>query len=155
MKKQTTKKMRIVGTESYTNSKTGEIKEMQVIEMQDRDFNFEKIWIAHILESLEAVGNKKIKVLNTLLAMKNRDNQIIATQRIIGERAKVSVPVVNETIKILMASDFLIKQAAGVYMINPDVIFKGGMSNRMNVLIEYKKEKETKISDDPETYLLE
>jgi hypothetical protein len=158
--KKTHKKMKIIGTETYTNASTGEIKEMQVISIEDRDFNFDKIWIVHILEALDKVGNQKIKVMNTLLRLKNRDNQIIATQRDIAKESAVSLPTVSETIRLLLDVNFLVKQANGVYMINPDVIFKGNKNNRMDVLLQYKKydaeedEIEVKIDEDPDTYLI-
>ncbi len=153
--KKTTKKLKIIGKEEYINKETGELQEMQVIKMEDRDFNFEKLWLVHILDSLEAVGNKKIKVMNTLLAMKNKDNLIIASQEKIGLIAEVSKPVVNQTISILIESNFLKKVQSGVYMINPDILFKGGRNNRMNILLEYTKNdtEETKVSENPDTYI--
>ena len=91
-KKTNTKKLKVVGQQEYLNQQTGEIEKMNVIKMEDRDFNFEKIWIGAILSSLEAVGNQKIKVLNTLLEIKNNENQIIATQ---GKLAKLAGVVRN------------------------------------------------------------
>lgn len=152
------KKMKVVGTQQYANPYTGELEEFQVIRMEDRDFNFEKIWLAHILEALEAVGNKKIKVLNTLLELKNSDNLIIAKQDDIALRASVSRPVVNETINILVEANFIKKVQNGVYQINPEVMFKGNNQKRMRILLDYTKDgsttKETKVADNPEQFLL-
>jgi len=154
MKNKTTKKMKVVGSQEYINKETGELEKMQVIKMEDRDFNFEKLWLVHILDALEAVGNQKIKVMNTLLKMKNSDNLIIASQAKIGEVANVSKPVVNETIGLLVDSNFLKMVQKGVYMINPDVMFKGGKNNRMNVLLEYTKNdnenQQTLIASNPD-----
>jgi len=155
--KKTTKKMKILGTQEYLNQSTGEIEKMNVIKMEDRDFNFEKIWIGSILASLEAVGNQKIKVLNTLLQLKNNDNLIITTQRNLCKIAKVGLNTVNETLQILIETNFLKKKQAGVYQINPDVLFNGGNKKRMNILFEYNKteeENEIKIDTDPDTFLI-
>lgn len=155
----TKKKMKVVGKETYINRTTGEVQEMQVIKMEDRDFNFDKIWLVHILESLNLIGGQKMKVMTTLLKLKNRDNLIITTQKNLCQLAEVSRPIVSETIKLLIESNFLKKKQNGVYFINPDMLFNGGKSNRMNIKLEYFKNdqeiKETQIGENPDIYLQE
>lgn len=141
--KSTSKKQVIVGKQDYVNPNTGEVETFNVINTYDTDFNFEKIWLSHILESLEVIGNQKIKVLNWLLANKNSENQIIATQRTIAEKSKVSYPVVNQTIKALLATNALKLTQAGVYMLNPEFMFKGHNSKRMNLLLRFNNITET------------
>jgi hypothetical protein len=155
--KDTNKLVKVVGKELYTNMTTGEITEMQTVKLEARDFNFEKIWLFHILDSLNLIGGQKMKVLTTLLSLKNRDNLIIATQNDLVKLAKVSRPIISETIKLLIESNFLAKKQNGVYFVNPEMLFNGGKANRLNVLIEYNniKIKETQIDTDPDTYLLE
>lgn len=135
----TTKKQVVVGRQEYINNKTGEVEEFNVINSYDTDFNFEKIWLSHILESLEVIGNQKIKVLNWLLANKNSSNMIIATQRAIATKSGVSYPVVNKTIKALIATKALSSEQTGVYMLNPDFMFKGGNTKRMNLLLKFNE----------------
>ena len=117
---------------------TGEEETFNVINEYDQDFNFEKIWLTHLLDSLDILGNAKIKVLNWLLTNKNSDNQIIATQREIAVQVNVSLPIVNETIKKLKEVN-AIRSKSGVYLLNPEFIFKGKHNKRMNVLITYNK----------------
>jgi hypothetical protein len=131
------KKQTRVGQARYVNERTGEIETFNVIEEQDQDFNFEKIWLGHLLESLDVLGNAKIKVLNYLLANKNNENQIIGTQRAIAKGVGVSVPVVNETIQKLKAANAIKQVNAGVLMLNPEIIFQGKHSKRMNILLKY------------------
>ena len=45
MSKTTRKKVKIVGRENYINQNTGEIKEMKIINIEERDANFHKIWL--------------------------------------------------------------------------------------------------------------
>jgi len=137
--KTTSKKITKVGTAEYLNQATGEIEQFNIIEEHDQDFNFEKIWLGHLLQSLDVLGNAKIKVLNYLLANKNSDNQIIATQRVLAEKVGVSLPVVNETIKKLVDSNAISKVSSGVLMLNPEVVFKGNHKKRMNILLRYNK----------------
>ena len=55
----TRKKVKVVGTETYINQKTGELQEMQVIDIEERDANFHKLWLGHILQSIDLIGNQK------------------------------------------------------------------------------------------------
>lgn len=137
--KTTTKKQVTIGREEYINQKTGTVEEFQVVRTQDLDFNFEKIWLTHLLEALDIVGNKKVKVLNWMFKNRNADNHIIGTQRSIAESASVSVPIVNETIKLLTNIKAIKKINSGVYQLNPDVMFKGGYKKRMNILLQYER----------------
>jgi len=149
--KTTTKKTKIIGTQQYVNATTGEVEEHQVIQMTNTDFNFEKIWLMHVLESLELIGNKKIKVLNYLLENKDSKNLVIATQRAIAEELEISKTTVSETIIALQESNFITQTQRGVYRINPDKLFKGSKNSRMNVLLKYEKEKNKNRENQPPT----
>lgn len=72
-----------------------------------------------------------------MLETANRDNVILGTQRSIAQAVGVSVPTVNSTIKSLVSCNLLKMMQQGVYVLNPDVIFKGTRNNRMNVLLQY------------------
>lgn len=136
----TSKKTKIVGTQSYTNPNTGEVIECQVIQVEDRDFNFHKIWLGHIIQALDAVGNQKIKVINFILEnMDTHNNQLIMSQRKIAEKSNVSYAIVNQTIKALKEADFLQEVVKGVYQVNPNTVFKGGYNARMNVMYQYNE----------------
>ena len=126
MKTKTQKKVKIVGTEQYINQRTGEIQEMQVINIQERDFNFHKIWLEHILTSIDLIGNQKTKLAFWIMNNLDKENRLIMTQREIAARTKMSTKTVTDTLKALMNSNFLQKIHSGAYRINPDVLFKGG-----------------------------
>ena len=51
MAKTTRRKMKIVGKQAYIDQETGEMNEVQVIDIEKRDANFHKIWLSHILNS--------------------------------------------------------------------------------------------------------
>jgi 5,10-methylene-tetrahydrofolate dehydrogenase/methenyl tetrahydrofolate cyclohydrolase len=134
----TRKKTKVVGTKRYIDEETGEIEEMQVIEVEERDANFHKLWLAHIVESLDMIGNQKIKVLTFIMNNLNKENQFIMTQRKMAEKTGIAVGTINATIKALQEADFLRKINSGAYQVNPQVIFKGGKNDRMNVLLQYR-----------------
>jgi hypothetical protein len=131
-------KTRVVGKQTYLNQETGEVVEMNVIESRSSDFNFEKIWFSHILQALDCLGSKKIKVVTWLLENKDNKNTIIATQRKIAASCNVSLKTVTDVIRILISADVMRMEQQGVYMLSPDVVFKGDNRQRMNILIKYK-----------------
>ena len=57
----TRKKVKVIGTETYIKQDTGEIAEMQVVKIEERDANFHKLWLGHILQSIDLIGNQKDK----------------------------------------------------------------------------------------------
>lgn len=144
----TRKKVKVVGKETYINQKTGQIEEMQVMSIEERDANFHKLWLGHILQSIDLIGNQKTKLAFWILDNLNKENQLIMTQRKIAEKTGISYQTVSLTIKALMESNFLIKINSGAYRVNPDVLFKGGKNDRLNVLIQYTKEKKEQTTID-------
>ena len=134
----TTKKVKVIGKEEYVNASTGEVQTMNVISIEERDFNFHKLWLQNILNSIELIGNQKTKLAFWIIENISRDNLLVATYDVIVKRTGVSKDTVKKTMKILLDSDFLEKVQPGVYRVNPNVIFKGTRQNRMNVLIQYK-----------------
>jgi DNA-binding transcriptional regulator YhcF (GntR family) len=148
----TRKKVKVVGRETYIKQDTGEIKEMQVIDIEERDFNFHKVWLQHILNSIDLIGNQKTKLAFWIIENLNSENQLIMTQRKISDKTGISLDTVRLTMKALMESNFLVKINSGAYMVNPDVLFKGGKSERANILLQYhahQAEKEETVK--PET----
>lgn len=146
----TSKKVKVQGGVKYVNQVTGEVEDFQVIQMEDRDFNFHKLWLGHIVSSLDMIGNEKIKVLTYMMETANADNMIINTQRNIAHEVGVSIPTVNATIKALISSNLIRMVQQGVYILNPDVLFKGGHKNRMNVLLQYTTPTPTESSGSTE-----
>lgn len=134
----TRKKVKIIGKETYINQSNGEIREMEVISIEERDANFHKLWLQHIINSMDIIGNQKIRFAFWLLDEMNEKNQITMTLRQMSENSKISLDTVSRTVKALMQNNFLIRYNMGVYQINPDVIFKGGKTDRLNVLLEYR-----------------
>ena len=113
---------------------------MQVISIEERDFNFHKIWLKSILSTFDLIGNKKVKLAMWIIDHLDSENKLIGTQRAIATQAGCSLSTVSETVKSLQEADFLQKINSGAYRINPDIIFKGSRTDRMNVLFEYRKE---------------
>lgn len=137
LKRTTTKKTKVVGTKKYINADTGEAEEMLVTEIKDADCNFTKVFLYALLPQLEVIGNKKIVVCNWIIEHLSRDNTLIATIEDISKGTGVSVRTVQETVQKLIECDFLKRKVKGAYMVNPEVMFKGSSSARVNVLFQY------------------
>ena len=145
--KKTTKKVKIVGTEQYINSSTGELEDFQVVKLEDRDFNFHKVWLQHIINSLDLIGNQKTKLAFWIIDNLDKENKLTMTYRQIAEKSHISLDTVRTTMKSLIESNFIERINQGAYRVNPDVIFKGTRNGRLNVLYQYQQDKKT--TDNP------
>lgn len=148
MKNQTThKKVKYSGIQGYINADTGEYKEMYVTDVEDRDFNFSKVWMKNFLLAMDIVGNQKTKVAFWIIDHA-KGNMVIGTQRELAEEIGVSIQTLNSTFKLLMDADFLRRKQSGVYVINPDLVFKGTRQARLNILSEYHKAEYVPLTDE-------
>lgn len=133
----TKKTTRVVGTQEYLNTTTGQIEEFQVVEVSERDANFQKIWLGHILSAIDEISNAKMKLLFFLLKEAVKlDNIIPMTTDEISQQSGVSKATVVRTLQVLEKHD-IVKRKTGVVMLNPNVAFKGRHGKRMNVLMKY------------------
>jgi DNA-binding transcriptional ArsR family regulator len=145
---------RVVGSDLWRNERTGELIETQTLtrEIKDVDIGFDKIWVNHILETIEEIGNAKIKVLFWLMQNKDRNNMVKATVRQIAEQANVGEATVKRLMAALRKADVVRLEHGGRWILNPSVIFKGGHDRRMNVLIRYRQIQDSSHAEN-ETHL--
>jgi hypothetical protein len=135
---------KIYGEKELIDPATGEvIKTTYIVKKYKGDFNFHKVWLADLLNVLEVVGNKKLKVIRWILSnINNKTNQIIGTHQKISEKIGISRVVVSQTFKLLQDADFLVKEQNGVYKINPLILVQGDNKKRQSILVEYKELKD-------------
>lgn len=155
----TSKRMKLVGHKTLVDRDTGEEIPMQMNVVEDRDFNFHKVWLQHLIHSFDEIVNQKLRLAFWIIENLNKENQLVMTQRKIAEKSGISYQTVSRTIRLLTEGKppFLQRINAGAYRVNPDVLFKGSHSNRMGICYEYiqtkedkkesKKTKETAISE--------
>ena len=156
-KRTTSKKVKVIGKEQYINAATGQLEDFQVVSITDRDFNFHKIWLTHIINSLDLIGNQKTRLAFWILDNLNKENQLTMTYRQISKKTGISYQTVNATMSALISCDFLQRINQGVYRVNPDVIWKGSNSARMNVVYQYNDTRieNTKPDNRPDEVILE
>ena len=133
----TTKKVKVIGTRKYINQDSGEIEDFQVVNIEERDFNFHKIWLNHIINSLDLIGNQKTRLAFWIVDNLDKENKLTMTYRQISEKSGISYQTVSRTMKSLIENNFLQQINQGAYRINPNIIFKGTRSGRLNVLYQY------------------
>lgn len=111
----TSKKQKFVGIQEYINPQTGEVVPMQVTKLEDRDFNFHKVWLQHLITSLDEISNKKMELAFWIIENLNTENQLIMTQRTISQKTGISLGTVRDTMKALQNGKpaFLVKINSG------------------------------------------
>ena len=70
----TSKKQKLIGVQPYINPNTGELIPMQVVQVEDRDFNFHKVWLQHLINSLDSISNQKLRLAFWIIENLNKDN---------------------------------------------------------------------------------
>jgi len=147
---------RITGVDRWINQQTGEIIEAQTIarEVKEVDIGFDKLWIGHILEAIEEVGNAKVKVLFWLLKNKDANNLVKGSVTEIATATAVGRATVARLMTALRKADVVRLECNGRWLINPAVVFKGGHDRRMNVLIRYKttEQQQTPLEISPQKH---
>lgn len=135
------KKNQIVGREQYINQSTGELVELDLIESVDyeKDINFYKIFLKKFDTVLDKIGNQKIRVFIWILEHISWDNKLPYTFRQLSKETGTSYAVVAKTMKNLQEIDFLRKHNTGMYIVNPDIIFRGTYQRRCRVAMEYDR----------------
>lgn len=155
----TFKKQKFVGSKVLVDIETGEEYPMQMNVIEDRDFNFHKVWLQNLIMSMDSIANQKLKLAFWIIDNLTQDNMLIMTQRKISELTGISLPTVSKTIKLLCYPEekntipFLQKINSGAYRVNPNVLFKGSHNNRMGVCFQYIKtdsENKEKENEDKE-----
>lgn len=135
----TSKKQKLIGIQQYIDSNTGELVPMQVVSVEDRDFNFHKVWLQHLINSLDSISNQKLRLAFWIIENLNKDNQLVMTQRQIADKSGMSMSTVQRTMRELQESEpaFLVRINGGAYMVNPNIIWKGSHTSRMGVVFDY------------------
>lgn len=139
----TTKKQKFVCNKILQDPMTGEAYPVQMNVIEDRDFNFHKLWLQHFVQSIDCISNQKLRLAFWIIENLDSENKFIMTQRKIAEKSGMSLQTVSRTLKALQEGSpaFLIKINSGAYRVNPDVIWKGAHSNRMGIVYEYRAER--------------
>ncbi len=135
--KTTTKVQKFTRTKTYTDNETGEVIPVVESKVEQRDFNFHKLWLQNMITSMTDITNKKMQLAFWIIEHLNRENQLVYTQRQMAEATGLSRDTVRLTMASLVKSDFLRRINTGCYMVNPNIVFKGTVGARMGLVFDY------------------
>ena len=143
----TSKKVKIMGQMPFINATTGEIENFQVTDIEERDFNFTKVWMKNFITTLDLVGNQKTKFAYWLINNITKENIIPMTYRVMADKSGISLSTVRDTMGVLLDSGFFKRLSIGCYIVNPDIIFKGTRNARLNILNRYNQAEYVPLTD--------
>lgn len=146
----TTKKQKFVGFKEFLDTSTNEVVPMQVIQVEDRDFNFHKVWLKNLIMSLDDISNQRLKLAFWILDHLDSENKLVMTQRAISQKSGMSMNTVIRTMKALQSGRpaFLQKINSGAYRVNPNVIWKGSFDKRMGICFNYGREDQDEVRNE-------
>lgn len=134
------KKELLVGQKTLVDPDTGElIPTITQALPEQRDFNFHKVWLRHLIEALDDISNQKLRLAFFIIDHLDKENKLVMTQRTLAAKSGISIGTVTATMKILQENNFLRKINSGAYIVNPDMLFKGKKGARMAVLFDYSQ----------------
>jgi DNA-binding transcriptional regulator YhcF (GntR family) len=119
-------KLKGVIYKKYMDIETGVVEEFPLMfHKKEKYKDFEMIFYGHLLDILNDLGNRKIKVLQYII--KNREksnNTFIGTIREIADALNISTFTVQNTLVILEDKE-VIKRKLGVIYIDADLVVDG------------------------------
>lgn len=135
----TSKKQRLVGQKILVDPETGEAIPFAINQLEDRDFNFTKVWLQNLIHSLDEISNQKLRLAFWIVDNLDTNNKLTMTQRQMAEKSGMSVKTVSRTVQALCEGGFLQRINGGAYRVNPNVLYKGSHKNRMGIMFEYRE----------------
>lgn len=105
------------------------------------DRNFHKIFIENLIESLEGVAGKQMKVVLWIIKVMSPRNEVKYTYNEIAEGSKVSLQTVVRTVEALEKHNFLCRDGEW-FLVNPDMVFRGRFESRYQIISRYRHARE-------------
>ncbi|HBC2031739.1 replication/maintenance protein RepL [Clostridium perfringens] len=137
--------MQYTGTEMLykINSETGEFEEIGQADMffkpLGRNEPFMITYLAEIINLIDNLGNKKMKVVKYILNnMSKSDNILLTTNRELASKAGVGINTVTETLKVLEKAN-IIQRRTGAIMISPKLLNNKKAKGEAIMMTKYKQ----------------
>ena len=128
------------------NPTTGEIEVYKhtLVRRVEGDYNYNKLFVMNWIESIGHLGNSLYRVAFWLVENKTKDNIILVNTKQLAKELEICQKTAYLCLKLLKENNFISspKSARGVYILNPDIVYKGGNDGRMAVVTIYQQNKE-------------
>ena len=120
--------IKYTGTEIWCkiDKKTGEVLEEREVDTFEKPIGrkepFMITYLTEIINLIDTLGNKKMKVVKYILKnMSKSENILIITSRELAKKCDVSLQTITDTLKLLERAD-IIKRKTGAIMIHPKLM---------------------------------
>jgi DNA-binding Lrp family transcriptional regulator len=129
------KKIEYVGTQIFTDESGNKVPMAMIAKQYDAmdKKGWRRAIIGDLMEVIEQIGNKKIKVMEFLIDSMNGNNEIDLSQREVEKATGISLRTVNETFKALVEAK-LLKKIKRKYVLNTQIISAFGSSEKNKML---------------------
>src|SRR5699024_5847021 len=96
-------------------------------------------YIVQLVSMLDAIGGKKLKVVNYILDnIHLSNNTLIATIREIAQETNTSLQTVTTTLKVLEEGN-IIKRRTGAIMLNQELLMREDKNKQKYLLNDFRK----------------
>lgn len=113
-----------------------EVKRVDVVIKEIPRTGFAITYLATIINMIDAIGNRKMKVVKYILQNMDSNNKLSETVREIAQGSGVSVQTVNDTLKLLETIG-VIARKTGTVMLSPKLVHKGNAARERMLLTKF------------------
>lgn len=115
---------------------TGEVKRVDVVIKEIPRSGFAITYLSTIIQMIDAIGNKKLKVVKYILKNMDSNNKLNETTAEIAEHCEVSRPVVIETLKMLEEIG-VVARKVGLIMLSPKLVHRGSAQRERFLMTKF------------------
>lgn len=115
---------------------TGEIKKVDVVVKEIPRQGFSITYLASIIQMIEAIGNKKMRVVKYILSHMDSNNKLSETVDEIVAGSGVSKPTVVETLRLLEDVGAIARKT-GTVMLSPKIAHKGNAARERMLMTKF------------------
>lgn len=114
----------------------GEPQEVNVMVREISRSGFMITYLADLVNLIETIGNRKMKVVKYILTHMDSNNKLSETTTEIAEHCGVSRMTVSETLKLLTDAQFIARKT-GTIMLSPKIAHKGNAQREHFLMMKF------------------
>lgn len=119
----------------------GDVRRVDVVVKEVPRVGFAITYLSSILNLIDSIGNKKMKVVKYILQHMDSNNTLLATVREIADGCECSAQTVQDTLKLL-ESVGIIARRTGAVMLSPKLVHKGNAKKERFLMAKFVEMKE-------------
>lgn len=123
-----------------------EVKKVDVIIKEIPRTGFAITYLSSIIQMIDAIGNKKMKVVKYILEHMDSNNKLTETMSEISQNCGVSRMTVSDTLKMLETVG-VIARKVGTVMLSPKLVHKGNAQRERYLMTKFVEMKNAPKSE--------